>query len=171
MRPCVSKRLTLREKIGADPYLETDATIKESFKWGLCESLVKNDPNYSDQVKAKQLAEEKRVLEEQAQARQDFISDLQYGLKNSALKVRAFESTAGEGSATFWFNTSFETDEKQTIRASVKIGQFQATETLGIECYAEKPGFYDLKIYDKPFSPLCEAHFSVTLSTDTFSQL
>ena len=32
-----------REKIGESPYLADDEGIKESFRWGLCEQLVKND--------------------------------------------------------------------------------------------------------------------------------
>ena len=34
-----------REKIGADPYLETDYEIIESIRLGLCQDLVRNDPD------------------------------------------------------------------------------------------------------------------------------
>lgn len=36
-----------REKIGADPYLGTDATIKESLQLGLCAELIKDEPSYA----------------------------------------------------------------------------------------------------------------------------
>ena len=45
-----------REKIGADPYLGTDATIKESFEWALCEDLVKDDAVYRTKLGAAKAA-------------------------------------------------------------------------------------------------------------------
>ena len=48
-----------REKIGAAPFLKTDDAIKESFEYGLCEELVKDDPEY--QIKL--LAIKKLLLE------------------------------------------------------------------------------------------------------------
>lgn len=39
-----------REKIGAEPYLRTDETIKTSFDFGLCEELVKSDNLYDQKL-------------------------------------------------------------------------------------------------------------------------
>lgn len=43
-----------REKIGAEPYLRTDETIKTSFKYGLCEELVKSDTLYDEKLRLMQ---------------------------------------------------------------------------------------------------------------------
>ena len=53
-----------REKIGAPPYLGTDATIRESLDWDLCEELIKNNANYPDLVVVKKEAEARRLEEE-----------------------------------------------------------------------------------------------------------
>lgn len=45
-----------REKIGADPYLGTDATIKESFEWGLCIDLVKDGAVFQTKLGAAKAA-------------------------------------------------------------------------------------------------------------------
>ena len=37
-----------REAIGAQPYLSSDSVIKQSFRYGLCEDLVKNSPTFFD---------------------------------------------------------------------------------------------------------------------------
>lgn len=74
-----------RERIGADPYLGTDATIKESLQLGLCTELIKDDPSYPalarDKIEALRLEEERLAasrLEEmeaqrEEQARQEAI--------------------------------------------------------------------------------------------------
>lgn len=78
-----------REKIGADPYLGTDATIKESLQLGLCTELIKDDPSYPalarDKIEALRLEEERlaalRLKEMEAQreeqARQEAMSVLE----------------------------------------------------------------------------------------------
>lgn len=48
-----------RVDIGEDPFLDGDAAIKEAFKYGLCESLVKNESTYSTM-----LAEMKKIESE-----------------------------------------------------------------------------------------------------------
>ncbi|MDC3105783.1 hypothetical protein OA528_01600 [Gammaproteobacteria bacterium] len=49
-----------REQIGEPPFLAASDEIQESLKYEVCESLVINDPNYSDLLsQAKILAEEK----------------------------------------------------------------------------------------------------------------
>jgi hypothetical protein len=48
-----------RVEIGEEPFLDGDEAIKQSFKYGLCEALVKNEPNYSEM-----LAEMKRIERE-----------------------------------------------------------------------------------------------------------
>ena len=53
-----------RVEIGEDPYLEGDEAVKESVKYGLCEQLVKNDPDYDT------LLEEMQRLEREAIAAQ-----------------------------------------------------------------------------------------------------
>ena len=50
-----------REKIGADPYLGTDRGIKESFKYGICEELVKDSPDYDKVLLELELAEAERL--------------------------------------------------------------------------------------------------------------
>lgn len=65
-----------REKIGAEPFLDSDDVIKESFEWGLCEELVKNDPGYSSKVfklraAAQKVAEERRASEAEARRKQE----------------------------------------------------------------------------------------------------
>ena len=41
-----------REKIDAAPFLDSDEAIKESFEFGLCEELVRNDPDYQAKLVA-----------------------------------------------------------------------------------------------------------------------
>ena len=65
-----------REKIGADPFLYSDDVIKESFEWGLCEELVKNDPDYSSKLSklkaaAQKAAEERRAREAKARLKRE----------------------------------------------------------------------------------------------------
>ena len=63
-----------RDKIGGEPYLGSDEGIKESFKWGLCEELVKNDPQYDiklDELKKIQAKiDEENLKKAQARAAQ-----------------------------------------------------------------------------------------------------
>ena len=51
----------VREKIGAAPYLGTDQEIRESFKYGICEELVKGNPDYDKVLSERRLAEVKRL--------------------------------------------------------------------------------------------------------------
>ena len=65
-----------REKIGQSPYLGDDAGIKESFHWGLCEQLVKND----DATYQVMLSEKRALLHEtlaEAQMSKDLIAEQQ----------------------------------------------------------------------------------------------
>lgn len=65
-----------REKIGQSPYLGDDAGIKDSFFWGLCEQLVKND----DTTYQVMLAEKKALLHQtlaEAQMSTDLIAEQQ----------------------------------------------------------------------------------------------
>ena len=39
-----------RTRINADPYLSGDAAIKEAFRYGLCEELVLDDPEYKNKL-------------------------------------------------------------------------------------------------------------------------
>jgi type IV secretory pathway VirB10-like protein len=76
-----------RTTIGADPYLGNDATIRDSLKFSLCESLIKNDPAFSENLRTAkkelrelemQLAEERRKREaREAEARRIRLARLQ----------------------------------------------------------------------------------------------
>ena len=66
-----------REKIGQEPYLGNDDTIKASFVLGLCEELVKNDDStYGDLVWARFEADlekgraEEQIAEQQRQSKE-----------------------------------------------------------------------------------------------------
>ena len=48
---CELKVNAARTTIGADPYLGNDATIRDSLKFSLCESLIKNDPAFSENLR------------------------------------------------------------------------------------------------------------------------
>ena len=59
-----------RQKIGADPYLEGDYRIKESIRFGLCERLVKNDPDLlTDLAKLQKEVADRRIAELQEKLR------------------------------------------------------------------------------------------------------
>lgn len=53
-----------REKIGADPYLEGDYQIRTSIRFGLCERLVKDDPDLlTDLAKLQKEVADRRIAE------------------------------------------------------------------------------------------------------------
>ena len=87
-----------REKIGQAPYLGTDDGIKESFEWGMCEELVKNDPAYQNQLTELKVsaAEQKRIAEEQA-AEQKRIAEEQ-----AAEQKRIAIEKATENRRLYW---------------------------------------------------------------------
>ena len=55
-----------RERLGEELYLGTDSGIVESFKYGLCNELVLNDPDYNSKLLANMelVAEQERIAEE-----------------------------------------------------------------------------------------------------------
>ena len=54
-----------RTNINADPFLEGDEAIKEAFKYGLCNELVLDDPEYKNKLSI--LKEEERIANERAE--------------------------------------------------------------------------------------------------------
>ncbi len=68
----VEKVNDARVKIGGEPFLQGDEEIKRSFKYGLCELLVLNDPGYDASISMK-IEMENRLTDEriaEAAARQ-----------------------------------------------------------------------------------------------------
>jgi FKBP-type peptidyl-prolyl cis-trans isomerase FklB len=59
-----------RKHLGEEKFLQTDATIRESFEWGLCKELVLDDVQYSEKLAGKRAAEAERLAEERAARRQ-----------------------------------------------------------------------------------------------------
>ena len=45
-----------RDELGEEKFLETDDTIRESVKWGLCKELVLGDPVYEEKLAEKRTA-------------------------------------------------------------------------------------------------------------------
>ena len=57
-----------RKELGEDPFLAGDWAIEESFRYGLCTSLVRNDPDYEKKLESAkrrraELAEKRREEE------------------------------------------------------------------------------------------------------------
>jgi hypothetical protein len=85
-----------REKIGASPFLGTEADILDSTKFGLCEQLVGNDPEHESLLKeqrqqeaeliaeAERVAAEKRAKEE---AERKIIEDKKIEARRAQMAV------------------------------------------------------------------------------------
>ncbi|MDA9611245.1 energy transducer TonB [Gammaproteobacteria bacterium] len=69
---------SVRERLGEDFYLGTDAGIKESFEYGLCRELVLNDPDYNSKlletITAAKEAEEKARIASEKLAEEKFLA-------------------------------------------------------------------------------------------------
>ncbi len=53
-----------RVELGEEPFLGGDEMIKESFQYGLCEELVKNDPDYGEKLAATKQLEREFIAEQ-----------------------------------------------------------------------------------------------------------
>ena len=66
-----------RVEIGEDPFLDGDEAIKEAFKYGLCEQLVKNDLNYTGLLSESKRLEQEAVAAQQQREREKKRRDAQ----------------------------------------------------------------------------------------------
>ena len=81
-----------RTRINADPYLSGDAAIKEAFRYGLCEELVLDDPEYKNKLST--LIEAQRIatkIAEEAAAEKEKIA-AEKAKKEKIANTRAYTS-------------------------------------------------------------------------------
>ena len=81
-----------RTRINADPYLSGDAAIKEAFRYGLCEELVLDDPEYKNKLST--LIEAQRIatkIAEEAAAEKERIA-AEKAKKEKIANTRAYTS-------------------------------------------------------------------------------
>jgi len=98
---------SVRERLGEDFYLGTDAGIKESFEYGLCRELVLNDPDYNSKlletitvvkeaeeiarIASEKLAEEKARLAKEKKAEEERIAKLKKAEEERIARVKKAE--------------------------------------------------------------------------------
>jgi hypothetical protein len=83
-----------REKIGGEPFLRGDDTIKESFEWGLCQELVLNQ-NYDETLQSLKDAKREReriAAEEQRIAAEKRAEEQRIAAEKRAEKQRIADS-------------------------------------------------------------------------------
>ena len=127
-----------REKIGADPYLEGDYEIKESIHFGLCERLVKNDPEVLvELVKLRKELVDKRIAELQEELR---IAELKKAEEQRARELRlAKEVMRQEAKAAEERRKKREKAERDRIAnekrlARQRVAIQEALEKYGVTC-------------------------------------
>ena len=98
---------SVRERLGEDFYLGTDAGIKESLEYGLCRELVLNDPDYNSKlletitvvkeaeeiarIASEKLAEEKARLAKEKKAEKERIAKLKKAEEERIARVKKAE--------------------------------------------------------------------------------
>ena len=98
---------SVRERLGEDFYLGTDAGIKESLEYGLCRELVLNDPDYNSKlletitvvkeaeeiarIASEKLAEEKARLAKEKKAEKERIAKLKKAEEERIAKLKKAE--------------------------------------------------------------------------------
>ena len=98
---------SVRERLGEDFYLGTDAGIKESFEYGLCRELVLNDPDYNSKlletitvvkeaeemarIASEKLAEEKARMAKEKKAEEERIARLKKAEEERIARVKKAE--------------------------------------------------------------------------------
>ena len=98
---------SVRERLGEDFYLGTDAGIKESFEYGLCRELVLNDPDYNSKlletitvvkeaeemarIASEKLAEEKARMAKEKKAEEERIARLKKAEEERMKKEKELE--------------------------------------------------------------------------------
>ena len=98
---------SVRERLGEDFYLGTDAGIKESLEYGLCRELVLNDPDYNSKlletitvvkeaeeiarIASEKLAEEKARLAKEKKAEEERIAKLKKAEEERIARVKKAE--------------------------------------------------------------------------------
>ena len=98
---------SVRERLGEDFYLGTDAGIKESLEYGLCRELVLNDPDYNSKlletitvvkeaeeiarIASEKLAEEKARLAKEKKAEEERIAKLKKAEEERIAKLKKAE--------------------------------------------------------------------------------
>tara|TARA_B100000886_G_C20422024_1_gene492070 strand:+ start:2495 stop:3376 length:882 start_codon:yes stop_codon:yes gene_type:complete len=98
---------SVRERLGEDFYLGTDAGIKESFEYGLCRELVLNDPDYNSKlletitvvkeaeeiarIASEKLAEEKARMAKEKKAEEERIARLKKAEEERIARVKKTE--------------------------------------------------------------------------------
>ena len=99
---------SVRERLGEDFYLGTDAGIKESLEYGLCRELVLNDPDYNSKlletitvvkeaeeiarIASEKLAEEKARLAKEKKAEEERIAKLKEAEEERIARVKKAEA-------------------------------------------------------------------------------
>ena len=98
---------SVRERLGEDFYLGTDAGIKESFEYGLCRELVLNDPDYNSKlletitvvkeaeemarIASEKLAEEKARMAKEKKAEEERIARVKKAEEERMKKEKELE--------------------------------------------------------------------------------
>ena len=98
---------SVRERLGEDFYLGTDAGIKESFEYGLCRELVLNDPDYNSKlletitvvkeaeemarIASEKLAEEKARMAKEKKAEEERIASVKKAEEERMKKEKELE--------------------------------------------------------------------------------
>ena len=117
-----------REKLGEDFYLGTDAGIKESFEYGLCQELVLNESydetlqslkdakREKERIAAEKLAEEKRIADSKPTVKEEFHS-------NGQLKSRVNYQPKSDGGKRHGLVETYEDNGVLTLKENYKDGK------------------------------------------------
>ena len=141
-----------RTNINADPFLGGDEEIKESFKYGLCNELVLDDPEYKNKLSI--LKEEERIALEQAAERERIAAE------QAAERARiALEK---------------EKEEKRIAAEKAKKEKIANTKAYTIEVikvFEDYPPNPILKRFDMSVTSLGDEQIEIIYSCENFSGL
>jgi antitoxin component YwqK of YwqJK toxin-antitoxin module len=113
-----------REKIGGEPFLRGDDTIKESFEWGLCQELVLNQ-NYDETLQSLKdakrereriAAEKQRIADSKPTVKEEFYS-------NGKLKSRINYQSKSDGGEKHGLQETYHDNGQLERKGNIKDGQ------------------------------------------------
>jgi hypothetical protein len=158
-----------REKIGGEPFLRGDDTIKESFEWGLCQELVLNQ-NYDEtlqslkdakrereriaaeeqRIAAEKRAEKQRIADSKPTVKEEFYS-------NGELQSRGNYQPKSDGGKKHGLHEFFYKSGQLMTKENFKDGKLDGlSETYHengqlISTSKFKDGEYDGLFFNKNF--------------------
>ena len=152
-----------RTNINADPFLEGDEAIKEAFKYGLCNELVLDDPEYKNKLSI--LKEEERIANERAEEEE------RIRLEKIAEDARILVEQAAERAR---IALEKEKEEKRIAAEKAKKEKIANTKAYTLEVikvFEDYPPNPILKRFDMSVSSLGDEQIELIYSCENFSGL